>query len=164
MSQIVNPDPYPCQSKIKPISANLPQFPKPSLPLDGGGLGWGCNLLLLDNFLFTLPPTPSRQGRGRIWCGSLVIIRKINGISLIWLEWRFSALLPGNCLRSEVIAQQQHNQGYQGIQDILLQDAVLQLAHAGKAFIESLQRRNVDQFQHRLRYMAVKTGAGRKYP
>ena len=65
---------------------------------------------------------------------------------------------------SEVIAQQQHNQGYQGIQDILLQDAVLQLAYAGKAFVEPLQRRDVDQFQHRLRYMAVESGAGREYP
>ena len=64
MSQIVNPDPYPCQSKIKPISTNLPQFPKHSLPLDGGGLGWGCNLLLLDNFLFTLPPPPPVKGGG----------------------------------------------------------------------------------------------------
>ena len=33
------------------------------LPLDGGGLGWGCNWLGMAQ-LIPLPPTPSHQGRG----------------------------------------------------------------------------------------------------
>jgi len=34
--------------------------PYTSLPIDGGGLGWGW----LQRFIFTLPLIPSRQGRG----------------------------------------------------------------------------------------------------
>src|SRR6185369_3887662 len=66
--------------------------------------------------------------------------------------------------RLEIIAQEQHDQGYQRIEDILLQDAVLQFADTGKALREANQGRDIDQLQHGLRDMAVETGSTGKYP
>jgi len=39
------------------------EFPNNSLPLEGGGLGWGCFAMIIFD---TLPFIPSPQGRGDI--------------------------------------------------------------------------------------------------